>query len=157
MRYHNSSFFLLPCYHPDRPHPICTRGKPAQEPTWFENGPPLSYLPSPVPDSTRCWSSEVCQTYTGFCSGHYLQPQEAYLNLGQGIKEPPSLRMHKASTKSMTDEEILEIAKEVSLPVTDVNCNIWTPFSKIARKELKRRPGRARRRKRTGWQGVKTK
>ena len=63
-------FFLLPCY--KCPHPACQKGKPEQEPTWFENGPPISYLPFPVPDTKRSWGSEGCDRCTGFCSGHYL-------------------------------------------------------------------------------------
>ena len=46
-------FILLPCYEVDCPHPVCTKGNPAEEPTWYPGGPPLSLLPLPIPDPER--------------------------------------------------------------------------------------------------------
>ena len=82
-------FFLLSCYEPGCPHPACEKGKPEQEPTWFENGPPISYLPFPAPDTKKPWGSEGCDSCTGFCSGLYLKPKEAYLQRSWCVSEPP--------------------------------------------------------------------
>ena len=59
-------FQLLPCYQEGCPHPICMSGKPETEYCWYEGGPPLSYLPIPVPDTNRPWGDENCPS----CSGH---------------------------------------------------------------------------------------
>ena len=114
-------FFLLPCY--KCPHPACQKGKPEQEPTWFENGPPISYLPFPVPDTKRSWGSEGCDHCTGFCSGHYLKPEEAYLQHSQCVSEPPSqilLKLHKSVERSVPEETVLAKAKKVQLPMSEV-------------------------------------
>ena len=42
-------FFLLPCYETDCVHPVCQRGRPDVEMTWFEGGPSLPEIPFPVP------------------------------------------------------------------------------------------------------------
>ncbi len=46
-------FHLICCYQKDCIHPLCKKGKPTPEPTWYEGGPPLSYTPIPVPDTNR--------------------------------------------------------------------------------------------------------
>jgi hypothetical protein len=116
-------FFLLPCYEPECPHPACEKGKPEHEPTWFEDGPPISYLPFPVPDTKKPWGSEGCDSCTGFCSGHYLKPEEAYLQRSRCISEPPSqilLKLHKSVRGSVPEQALLAKAKEVQLSVSDI-------------------------------------
>ena len=49
----NYIFMLLPWFEVDCPHPVCAKGKPAEEPTWYPGGPPLSLLPLPIPDPER--------------------------------------------------------------------------------------------------------
>jgi hypothetical protein len=46
-------FHLVCCYKKDCTHPLCQKGKPTQEPTWYEEAPPLSYTPLPVQDPDR--------------------------------------------------------------------------------------------------------
>ena len=116
-------FFLLPCYESRCPHPACEKGKPEQEPTWFENGPPISYLPFPVPDTKKTWGSEGCDSCTGFCSGHYLKPEEAYLQRSRCVSEPPLQilsKLHKSVQGSVPEQPLLAKAKEVQLSMSDV-------------------------------------
>ena len=61
----NNIFMLLPCYEVDCPHPVCTKGKLVEEPTWS----------LPIPDPERSWGSDVCTKCPGFCNGHYLEPK----------------------------------------------------------------------------------
>ena len=46
----NYIFMLLPCYKQDCVHPLCRKGHPEKEPTWFKDGPPFSFIPLPIPD-----------------------------------------------------------------------------------------------------------
>ena len=46
-------FQLVCCYKKDCIHPECMRGSPDIEPVWYPGGPPLSFLPIPVPDTER--------------------------------------------------------------------------------------------------------
>ncbi len=71
----NYLFMLLPCYQPNCSHPQCLKGKPAAEATWYPDGPPLSFLPTPIKDPHQLWGGS-CKKCTGICSGHYLTPEE---------------------------------------------------------------------------------
>ena len=116
-------FFLLPCYSPGCAHPICVNGRPSSEPTWFENGPLLSYLPFPVPDASKSWGFETCERCTGLCAGHFLLP-EAYIHRSQSVREPPSqnlLKVHKSSRGCVSDDTVSTLAKQLLLQVSDVN------------------------------------
>ena len=53
-------FVLLPCYKHDCSHQLCRKGKPAKDRLWYENGPPLTNIPFPIPDQKRPWGSEDC-------------------------------------------------------------------------------------------------
>ena len=64
-------FFLVCCFEQGCPHPLCKEGHPRVLPSWYEGGPPITYLPLPVPDPTRPWGNESCSTCPGFCAGHY--------------------------------------------------------------------------------------
>ena len=46
----NYVFMLLPCFKKECVHPLCSKGRPEQEKTWFEDSPPLSFVPLPIPD-----------------------------------------------------------------------------------------------------------
>ena len=76
-------FQLLSCYEEDCTHPICQKGKPDEEMTWFEGGPPLSFIPLPIPDCSSC---------SGKCVGHFKKltgpTDEAPL-------EPPKIVMER--------------------------------------------------------------
>ena len=68
-------FQLLPCYKKECLHPVCKRGRLQKELAWYKGGPPLSYLPIPIPDQKRSWG-QPCKQCKGFCTGHYLMPDE---------------------------------------------------------------------------------
>ena len=65
------AFILTLCYKPECSHPLCHGA--TREQCWFENGPPLSYIPFPIPDPERPWGGS-CEECSGMCSGHYLKP-----------------------------------------------------------------------------------
>lgn len=71
----NYLFMLLPCYQSECSHPLCVKGKPASEATWYPGGPPLSFLPLPIKDPELPWGGS-CDKCTGACSGHYLKPED---------------------------------------------------------------------------------
>ena len=68
-------FQLLPCYKDVCIHPVCRKGKPDKEPVWYAGGPPLLYLPIPVPDPKHYWG-QPCDRCKGLCTGHYLNPND---------------------------------------------------------------------------------
>ena len=74
----NYIFMLLPCYEVDCPYPVSSAGKPAEKPTWYPGGPPLSLLPLPIPGTESLWGSNVCSKCPSFCNGHYLK-HEAHI------------------------------------------------------------------------------
>ena len=132
-------FMLLPCYQPGCPHPVCERGKPEQESTWFENGPPISYIPFPVPDPNRPWGNQHCNSCSGFCSGHFLQPEEAYLQRSLCVVEPPSqklLALHRSTLGAASDETLTREAKNVLLPVNEVE--VWMQHLNTVQENRKR-------------------
>ena len=71
----NYVFMLNPCYKKNCPHPVCVNGKPISQPVWYKDGPPLTYVPLPIPDPKRRLASK-CDTCVGACSGHYLSAEE---------------------------------------------------------------------------------
>ena len=46
-------FELVCCYEKDCIHPECKNGPPDVLPVWYPGGPPLTFLPMPVPDNER--------------------------------------------------------------------------------------------------------
>ena len=108
-------FQLLPCYEKDCPHPVCSSGKPDKELTWYEGGPPLSYLPIPIPDERKPWGRAwvVCN---GSCTGHYVTPEEhleLYNKYGDKdfMKTPPKDVLESAFKSKGKDVDIEEYAR----------------------------------------------
>lgn len=62
-------FLLRCCYKDGCDHPVCLKGRPIEESTWYPNGPPVSYIPIPTPDPNRPFGGENCNEYKE-CSGH---------------------------------------------------------------------------------------
>ena len=91
-------FYLLPCYLDTCPHPVCQTGKPISEPTWFENGPPISYLPFPVPSYKECNACTVCY-------GHYTSPEEAFKDHLSVSSQPPSQVIYTVFKQSSRTEK----------------------------------------------------
>ena len=127
-------FQLLPCYQNGCPHPVCISGKPETEYCWYEGGPPLSYLPIPIPDPKRPWGDRNCASCPGHCSGHYLNAQDRIKEYYTGngttkVSNPPS-ETFKILTKKATAD--IEIAKQMLLPVDEVK--MWSKhISDVAR------------------------
>lgn len=67
-------FYLTCCYDKTCIHEICKKGQPEKELTWYPNGPPISYLPIPLPDPDRPFGSISCTDCKDICVGHYLKP-----------------------------------------------------------------------------------
>ena len=89
-------FFLLPCYVSDCPHPVCQDGQASPVQTWFEGGPPITYLPLPIPDKDRSWGQQ-CSSCSD-CSRHYLNPEQAFINTpAAGAVCPPSATISNLS------------------------------------------------------------
>ena len=71
----NYIFMPLPCYEVDCPHPVCAKGKPAEEPTWYPGGPPLSLLPLLIPDPERPWGPSYALNVPVFVTAVIWSPK----------------------------------------------------------------------------------
>lgn len=71
----NYVFMLNLCHQPDCPHPLCGSEAVKRHSEWYENGPPLTYVPVPIPDPKRPWGGK-CNECASLCTGHYLKPKE---------------------------------------------------------------------------------
>ena len=117
------AFFLYPCYELECPHPVCKQGKPLIEPTWFQGGPPLSYLPLPVVDTTRPWGNLGCPTCSQLCCGHYLKPNEAYKQQHSVTTAQPPSQILYEEHKCNPRRSNADIAKAILLSTDDVE--LW--------------------------------
>ena len=119
--------------------------------------PPISYRLFPVPDTKRSWGSEGCYCCTGFCLGHYLTPEEAYLQHNQCVSEPPSqilLKLHKSVEGSVPEETVLAKEKEVQLSMNEVK--FWLQhLDTIQEKGAQKALETCRKRKRTSRRNIK--
>ena len=60
----NYLFMLNLCYQIGCPHPLCHDETVRKDEKWFEDGPPLTYLPIPIPDPKRPWGGNCKRMYT---------------------------------------------------------------------------------------------
>ena len=77
-------FCLSCCYEQKCEHPLCKKGKPNEEPTWYVGGLPLSFLPVPCPDPERCYGREQCDECDGACYGHYRKLDDLWKCTSEG-------------------------------------------------------------------------
>ena len=123
-------FQLIPCYQQDCIHPVCKRGKPIQEPVWYNGGPPLSYLPIPIAEPKHCWG-QPCDECKGFCTGHYLRPddhmeQVAKFGTDKCVFTPPKDQVEETAKlkcqkkEEWTETEYHNMYKTVLLSTDDV-------------------------------------
>ena len=70
-------YVLKCCLAEDCPHPLCKSSQPVKDLNWFPGGPSIDWIPIPIPDLKRPWGCSKCDSCTGFCSGHFLSPEEA--------------------------------------------------------------------------------
>lgn len=93
-------FFLLHCYETDCVHPVCQRGRPDVEMTWFEGGPSLPEIPFPIPDPARPWGGE-CDKCTSGCYGDFLPPKECVEHIRQLGMKDCMLTLQQSSRKHL--------------------------------------------------------
>ena len=95
--------------------------------TWYPDGPSVTHIPFPIQDPERPWGNDKCPDCSGFCAGHYKLSlidvsDEAAI---KSVLKPPSTYIKEVFNikKSVTEEDIRQLAKEVLLPVNEVK--IW--------------------------------
>jgi hypothetical protein len=127
-------FVLTLCHQKGCPHPLCQTESVKH--FWFENGPPLTYIPFPVADPERPWGGS-CKECSDACSGHYLRP-EAHLAFAKDreydttnfLFKPPSDVIKEKFYKSIKDgkelsKEVLEaVAKQTLLSFNEVSMQV---------------------------------
>ena len=57
-------------------HPFRMQSWKATRKLWYSGGPPLSFLSLPTPDPARPYGNTTCQECKGFCTDHYLKPNQ---------------------------------------------------------------------------------
>ena len=129
---------------------------------WFPKGPSVDKLLLPVPDPKQPWGSTDCATCSGFCAGHYLEPEAVIGQLDAANPlssiEPPSNQLKELFTRSgaePTDSELKEIASNCLLPENDVR--MWLQHLNTISENRKRGASKAaetRKRKRSYPCGV---
>jgi hypothetical protein len=130
-------FLLRCCYKDGCDHPVCLKGRPIEESTWYPNGPPLSYIPIPTPDPNSPFGGENCNECKEKCSGHYMKPDELWEYVSKGGKmssaKPPSdvIQSTFQQYKGIPPRDIIEqIAEEILLPLDEVD--MWFEHVKQA-------------------------
>jgi hypothetical protein len=127
-------FVLTLCHQKGCPHPLCQTESVKH--FWFENGPPLTYIPFPIADPERLWGGS-CKECSDACSGHYLRP-EAHLAFVKDreydttnfLFKPPSDVIKEKFYKSIKDgkelsKEVLEaVAKQTLLSFNEVSMQV---------------------------------
>ena len=128
------AFILTLCYKPECSHPLCHGA--TREQCWFENGPPLSYIPFPIPDPERPWGGS-CEECSGMCSGHYLKPlahwgyvKDRAYDTAEFQYKPPSAVIKERfydslkQGKEMLNIDLESVAKQVLLSVDEVSMQV---------------------------------
>ena len=91
-------------------------------------GPPLTYLPIPIPDPKSPWGGN-CKECTQLCSGHYLKPKEHVEFVrehGLMLSKPPSIVKKEEfydslkRGRTLSEEKILDVAKKTLLPLEEL-------------------------------------
>ena len=128
-------FCLSCCYQTDCEHPLCCKGKPAEEPTWYIGGPPLSFLPLPCPDPEQCYGREEYSECNGVCYGHYQKLDKLWKHTSEvgDVKCSPPLeiilaeydkeRKRNVSVQEIPDNCVQDIAEQTLLSPEEVT--IW--------------------------------
>ena len=117
-------FYLICCFKSDCPHPLCS-SLPTM-PLWYPEGPPVSYLPFPIPDTSRPWGNANCaQCMPKLCSGHYLPPSAAIVSHDSPAISPPSViikaKVQANNNLPLSTLDLEEIAKATLLSVDEVS------------------------------------
>lgn len=84
----------------------------------------MNIIPFPVPDPSRPFGSDKCESYSGVCAGHYMTPEEALVATTPAHSKPPSTIVKEFSLsyrgKEVSDAMIDDLARKVLLPTSDV-------------------------------------
>lgn len=129
------SFVLTLCHLKECSHPLC-QAEPVEN-FWFENGPPLTYIPFPIADPDRPWGGS-CKECSGTCSGHYLKPEahlafmkdRGYDSTANLLFKPPSDVIKEKFYKSIKDgkelskEDLEVVAKQTLLSFNEVSMQV---------------------------------
>ena len=103
---------------------------------FFENGPPITYLPLPVPDEERSWgmSCDSCAT----CYGHYLEPGKAVNHLPSIVSCPLPSTMILTFFKGRkpSQQQLEDLSRQVLLPCNEVQ--MWLDHLSTVRQSCKR-------------------
>lgn len=102
--------------------------------TWYDNGPPLTYVPVPIPDPRRPWGGD-CNNCAGFCAEHFLRPEEhkdyvEEFGVGGCMVKPPSVIIQQAfynlikNDDVLSDSHVQEVAKRTQLSVEELNMHV---------------------------------
>ena len=140
-------FCLVCCFQQGCCHPICRKREPIELPRWFEGGSPVSYIPIPIPDSTKPWGASDCPDCCGvLCKGHYLKPTEALqLQHASAMFQPPSVMLKEEFLKlngaSPSVEFVENAAKKVLLSTSEVS--FWFDHLKTVSDNRKRGAAKA--------------
>lgn len=122
-------FQLVCCFNGNCFHPLCQKGCSQEQLCWYRGGPPLSFLPLPVPGSSRPHGWEECpKCAPGKCAGHYLQPTEVITLYQAGEYSPQDVPPSEAiktffnskNGNEATECEIEKLAEQVLQPVAEV-------------------------------------
>ncbi|CAB4005889.1 Chromatin modification-related YNG2 [Paramuricea clavata] len=124
----NYILMLVPCYKRDCVHPVCRKGCPEKEATWFKDGPPITFIPLPIPDPKRPFGGncENCKQNKQNCTGHYLPPELQYeWTVKNGMNysvQPPSkiLKIFAKTHATFTEDDVKLLASECLLSESDV-------------------------------------
>lgn len=113
-------------------------------PSWFLNGPPLSYFPLPTKDPLRSFGQDNCSKCPSKCTGHYLKSN---LLIDAAIKgqelpplQPPSdviLSVYKKYKAIPSDTVIETTSEDVLLPMDETK--MW--FEHLHQVSLNRQKG----------------
>ena len=128
----NYVFMLNLCQKQDCPHPLC--GREVSESLWYDNGPPLTYVPAPIADPKRPWGGN-CKECPSTCAGHYLKPEEhkefvTKNGTTQCIFQPPSVIIKNEfynlvkNDAVLTEEHLLNVAKRTMLPLDELKMHV---------------------------------
>ena len=153
-------FFLVRCFRKDCPHPVCQRGESAL-PCWYEGGPPISYLPLPVPDPERQWGATNCPDCKGVCTGHFLKPEIALQSPVKPMVQPPSHCIKEAFQKKVAlqlSRTSKKLPKRYFCCLTRYRCGsiIYSQCLRIENGVLLKwpKPGEERRQRKKGPSGL---
>ena len=133
-------FSLICCFKPGCAHPVCKNHNVTSLPLWYEGGPPVSYLPLPIPDPLRPWGDSNCTTCTGQCHGHFLKPNMLLDSSLSPMRRPPSAilkEFHQGlKGRTPTETELSGICKRCLLPNHEVE--MWLEHLKTVQENRKR-------------------